>query len=361
MKKLILTGALIAIAVILLGQAPQAFNYQAILRNSDGTVKANETVAIQISLIDDSGFSGYMEVHNTQTSQLGLVNVVIGEGTSSDDLALVDWSAGPFFLDITVNGVSMGSNPLLSVPYALYAASGNEGPQGPMGMQGIQGEMGPMGPKGDEGDPGPEGPKGEGGEAGSQGEIGPQGAIGPIGPQGEPGDTNWGDVSGGINYADGRVGIGTTTPSAKLDVQGDLYVSGIISTNPVSIGEIAHGGTIFFVNAEGTHGLIAYASDFQDESSLYYNFSWYKAHEIVSDPLKTGGEYSDWRIPTKPELELMYNNLHLSGIGNFADETYWSSTQVDALNANSINFLNGYLGELRIDSQVLRVRAVRSF
>lgn len=33
------------------GQVPQAFNYQAILRNANGTPKANESVAIQISII----------------------------------------------------------------------------------------------------------------------------------------------------------------------------------------------------------------------------------------------------------------------------------------------------------------------
>ncbi len=44
MKRLYLSGALIPLAVVILGQVPQAFNYQAILRNSDGSVKANESV-----------------------------------------------------------------------------------------------------------------------------------------------------------------------------------------------------------------------------------------------------------------------------------------------------------------------------
>lgn len=121
MKKLLLSSLLIALLVASYSQAPNAFNYQAILRNADGTVKANETVSLQISIVNDLGASVYLEIHNTTTSELGLVSLIIGEGTTSDDLSTVDWSNGPYFIDITVNGVNLGSSPLLSVPYALYA------------------------------------------------------------------------------------------------------------------------------------------------------------------------------------------------------------------------------------------------
>lgn len=158
-------------------QAPQGFNYQAILRNVDGTVKVNQTLVLQIGIVDEQGASAYMEVHNAQTNEFGLVNVVIGQGTTSGNLSHVDWSAGPYFLDITVNGENFGSSPLLSVPYALYAASGTEGPQGPPGLQGMQGEMGLPGPKGDPGDQGKVGPKGD---TGDQGLVGPKGDPGEI-------------------------------------------------------------------------------------------------------------------------------------------------------------------------------------
>ncbi|MFH0756351.1 MAG: fibrobacter succinogenes major paralogous domain-containing protein [Bacteroidota bacterium] len=123
MKKLLLISAMIALVLTCYSQAPQAFNYQAILRNSDGTPKANETVALQISIVNDLGVSSYLEIHNTQTNEFGLVNVAIGRGTSSDDLASVDWANGPYFIDIAVNGEAMGTSPLLSVPYALHASN----------------------------------------------------------------------------------------------------------------------------------------------------------------------------------------------------------------------------------------------
>ncbi len=184
MKRLLLVIITIVVCSGITAQAPQGFNYQAILRNPDGTVRANETVTLQISIMDEIGALAYLEVHNTQTNEFGLVNLVIGQGTTSGDFSMMNWSAGPYFIDITVDGVNLGSSPLLSVPYALYAESGNEGPQGEIGPQGIPGI------------------------------------------QGEPGDSKWGDVDDGISYSGGRVGIGTSSPTDSLDVNGSLRVRG---------------------------------------------------------------------------------------------------------------------------------------
>ena len=49
---------------------------------------------------------------------------------------------------------------------------------------------------------------------------GMQGLPGPQGPQGIPGDSRWRLNGMNIYYTNGSVGIGTTQPTAKLDVQG---------------------------------------------------------------------------------------------------------------------------------------------
>lgn len=121
MKKSILITVIAISSIVSFSQVPDAFNYQAVLRNADGTVKANETVTIQINIVNNKGASSYLEIHNTQTNEFGIVNLVVGKGTTSDVFSNIDWSVGPYYLDITVNSEALGSSPLLSVPYALHA------------------------------------------------------------------------------------------------------------------------------------------------------------------------------------------------------------------------------------------------
>ncbi len=109
----------------ILGQAPNSFNYQAVLRDQDGNPRKNYDANIQISLIQGStsGLIVYSEVHNTTTNDFGLVNLEIGSKNPAN-FSAIDWSNGPYYVKIFVDGTEMGTSQLLSVPYALYAASG---------------------------------------------------------------------------------------------------------------------------------------------------------------------------------------------------------------------------------------------
>ena len=64
------------------------------------------------------------------------------------------------------------------------------------------------------------------------------------------------------------------------------------------------------------------------------NMNWEDAKEACAD-LGIG-----WRLPTRLELLLMYNNQ--DELGGFANNNYWSSTEYANTNAWNQNFTNGY-------------------
>lgn len=128
MRYTIICLSFLAVFASSLGQAPNAFNYQAVVRNLDGAIRANEQVDFEINIVKDSvdGITVYTESYSTLTNQLGLVNLVIGSGVTEYSLDSIDWSLGIYFLEILVDGIYLGANQILSVPYALYASEAGE-------------------------------------------------------------------------------------------------------------------------------------------------------------------------------------------------------------------------------------------
>ena len=76
--------------------------------------------------------------------------------------------------------------------------------------------------------------------------------------------------------------------------------------------------------------------------------------------------YTDWFLPSKDELNLMYQNigqgnaLGLGNVGGFAYSIYWSSTEGDNLSAWFQNFLDGYQANDHKYGNYF-VRSVRAF
>jgi hypothetical protein len=73
------------------------------------------------------------------------------------------------------------------------------------------------------------------------------------------------------------------------------------------------------------------------------------------------GGYDDWFLPSKDELNLMYENLKAQGLGGgFADALYWSSSEYSAVTAWSQYFGVFYQWDYPKYSSY-RVRAIRAF
>ena len=78
------------------------------------------------------------------------------------------------------------------------------------------------------------------------------------------------------------------------------------------------------------------------------------------------GGYSDWFLPSHDELKIMYEFLKLQGYGNFANVSYWSSSEGwgfwSPTWAYGYDFLNGTnTAVMSPKSILLHVRAIRAF
>jgi len=211
-------------------------NYQGVARNTNGTVLSSQAIKVKISILGgaNNGPVQYMEEHSLNTNVLGLFTLQIGKGTpGSGTFAAIPWQNVNQYakVEIALGGGSyttLGTTQLMSVPFALYAASGNPGPQGPVGPQGTQGVQGVAGPKGDKGDignVGPAGPAGVQGIQGIKGDKGDQGNAGPIGPKGDKGDKGDTGNAGPVGVAGPAGPMGIPGPQGLQGIPGNINAS----------------------------------------------------------------------------------------------------------------------------------------
>jgi hypothetical protein len=116
--------------IFAIAQAPQKINFQSILRNSSGEVVGNKSVSLKITILSGTinGSSVYSETHAKTTDASGLISLQIGNGTViSDIFASIDWGGASHFIKLEAdfsggsNYVVLGTQELMSVPYAMYA------------------------------------------------------------------------------------------------------------------------------------------------------------------------------------------------------------------------------------------------
>ncbi|MEM9051691.1 MAG: hypothetical protein AAGC47_06525 [Bacteroidota bacterium] len=129
--KSILTLFIVAFATTAFAQGTTGINYQAVVRDGGGNIVANQTVSYRLSINEGSAFGTtvYSEDHSVSTDDRGLVNMIIGDGSSSDDFSAINWGANSHFLEVEIDTdggndfINLGTSELNSVPYALHAAT----------------------------------------------------------------------------------------------------------------------------------------------------------------------------------------------------------------------------------------------
>ncbi|MCX6303642.1 MAG: DUF1566 domain-containing protein [Bacteroidetes bacterium] len=202
-------------------------------------------------------------------------------------------------------------------------------------------------------------------------------------------------ASAGAAIMAGYVGIGTTALDQQLTVAGKIqttsggvmFPNNTIQTSAVAnvhaIGETYGGGVVFYVYDDGQHGLIA------DNSSTISFFPWNNGSFTTTNALRDdvfagkfnterininqgagsyaaqicasyqGGGYSDWYLPSKYELNLLYQQKSVLPI--LSSGGYWSSTEFNADYAWMQYFTSGLQGFTGKASSYICVLAIRAF
>lgn len=127
------------------------------------------------------------------------------------------------------------------------------------------------------------------------------------------------------------------------------FASDAVSGLDIKIGDIGPGGGIVFY-IEGKRCL--------ECSELLGEADWQGAKNMCAN--YRGGGYSDWYLPTKEELNYIYQNLRRTG--KISGNTwYWSSSSYDYYHAWKQRFSDGNQSDYNDKDYPGSVRAIRAF
>jgi hypothetical protein len=159
-----------------------------------------------------------------------------------------------------------------------------------------------------------------------------------------------------------------------------------VEGNSITIGSFHAGGIVFYLDEKNQSGLVCAPSDQRDSDDDFVKWGCRGLNIETRDEIGSGRSntnlimnvcdnrpiaaslcadlklngYDDWILPSRNELTLMYQNLKVQGIGDFLGFWYWSSSQMNFLDAWMVNFEFG-AAKSKHKSHVCNVRAVRSF
>lgn len=403
MKTIFSTLVSLLLVSSLWAQVPQSFKYQAVARDATGVVIKNQAIGVQMSIVQTSiyGASIYVETFSTVSNEFGLVNVNVGSGnTVIGDFSAIDWSADKYFIKVEMdltggtNYLTFSISQLMSVPYAMHAQtaeSANETDPVFMdwdkssGISITESQISDLS------------------QFTNADETDPIFAASVAANVTQENITNWNsklseEVDGSITnelQTISRSGLVVTLSNgggsfhdsiASYTAGNGIKIANNVVSTKLAIGDSYGGGKIFWLDASGNHGLIA------DTGDINTGIKWHNTVDtltgsnyeaiyvgdlntnIIVDKQGNGVYaaiicrnaakiaynefYSDWYLPSKYELNLMYLQRNL--IGNFTTDMYWSSTEADVNKAWSQSFSNGTMSS-DPKSMIRRVRAIRAF
>lgn len=388
MRKLFTLLVAVLLTASVFAQAPEKMSYQAVIRNTGGTLVASTQIGMEINIRQGSetGTVVYTETQTPTTNANGLVSIEIGGGAG---FSTINWANDDYFIETktavvaplttyTITGVSQ----LLSVPYALNAKTADNGITTAQ-ADAITANTAKVGITG------AQTTKLAGIADGA--EVNVQADWNQATITADDFIKNKPTIPTAADGSETKVTAGTNVTVTGTGTTASPYVVNATSGgSTLAIGDSYQGGIIFWLDATGQHGLIAATAD-QNTGIQWFNGTYRYtgtagnglyagamntamivatqmadnqsgsfAAKVCADYSVTVGRvtYGDWYLPSKYELNLLY--LQKIAVGGFASAYYWSSTESNNDNAWIQYFDNGFQSASN-KSFTYRVRAVRAF
>jgi len=212
---------------------------------------------------------------------------------------------------------------------------------------------------------------------------------------------NFATGAGSLTYSITGTPASDGTASFAINIGGQTCSLERTVQAPPQVGDFRDGGVVFYIFQSGdpgyvageTHGLVCAVDDqssgaewgchgtsISGAGSNGIGSGADNTSAILASCLQsgiaaelcdnyTGGGYSDWFLPSKDELDLMYQNkttIDATAVANggseFASAFGWSSTENNATHAFLFYFVNGNIYSYNLDkTNTYSVRAVRAF
>ncbi|MBO7593989.1 MAG: hypothetical protein J6T12_03395 [Salinivirgaceae bacterium] len=124
MRKVTTIVAAMLLSVATFAQVPQGFSYQAVVRDAQNAIVANQPVEVTVTILQGadaaSATAVFSEKHSATTNANGLFTLTIGS-VDAAKFSAINWAGGNLFLK-TESAYGTATTQLLSVPFAMYAA-----------------------------------------------------------------------------------------------------------------------------------------------------------------------------------------------------------------------------------------------
>ena len=144
LKKILIALLLCISASQSIAQSSNGIFFQAVARDNFSNPAKDRNIYVESSILQTTvnGTKVLIELHKTRTDAMGVFNITIGNGQrtggSSTSIATIDWSKGPFYLNLKIaitpfsasdswdyskELVDIGTTSFGAVPFAFYSAS----------------------------------------------------------------------------------------------------------------------------------------------------------------------------------------------------------------------------------------------